>query len=283
MVFEVLAGNSIDAFMSSNSDKLLLSIRDDGTLFRLNDYSWEVLGPLCPGNGPFTIHIMEKDDSENVALVYAVDSYGNLFQSNGELWIELIPSPDTSATYPMSSVFTVSESLKQLVLIDEVGILHFADSDDNWFSPFEEFNALPPRAMSFHYFAKKDSISAFILGVDGILYENNEVGWIPSGIQSEESDIQCFDSYADTETGETFIVAVDQSGMIYTSKSRGELALLSHERCPGFSPWDIKLLHTGGGIFDLLCIDSNGMLSLATDSSWITLSDSFENSQSVPE
>ncbi len=276
MIYEASADNSLDAFQSSNSDKLVMSIRDDGTLFRFEEDSWEVLGEPCPGAGPFTLHLMEKEDSENVALIFVIDSSGKLFQTNGEWWIELIASPDSTSNYSQSSIFRVSGTVLQLVLLDDAGNVFINNSDDGWFSPFDVFPATPPRAMSFHYDEATNTFNPFIIGADGRLYGYFNGDWQSSTTPESDWNIQNVEIYIDTETNGTFMVAFDDSGRMYTNAAGDGSVLTNHEPCPGVAPWDIKLLYIGEGNFDLLCLDSNGMLSLATVFSWTTLADSFE-------
>ena len=71
------------------------------------------------------------------------------------------------------------------------------------------------------------------------------------------------------------VMAVRDDGVLFTYTLKRWQA--ADEPCPGAGPWDIDLLCTGNGIFDILCLDSTGGLYRATEDSWITLANSFQD------
>ena len=270
-----IAMNSLDAFRNSESDELVMTIKDDGILFTYTDSGWESVGEPCSGSGPFSLHIMERVGVEREALVFVTDSSGQLFQTNGDWWIELIEPPETASHVSISSIFSFSGTILHLVLLDVEGNLFISDSDEHWSSPFATFPSNPPRDMSFYYDEATSTMIPYIIGSDGGLYGYLDGSWQSTGQLEKGWNIQKLESYVYPETGAVFMVAIDDSGRVFDNSIQGILAETNHEPCPGTGPWDLELQNSGLDSFDLLCIDSTGQLFLASDGSWNKVADSF--------
>ncbi len=269
------AMNSLDAFSNSSSDYLVMAISDDGVLFKYTDSGWEEIGEPCPGTAPFTLQLKANQVYEREAMVFVIDASGQLFQTNGERWIELIAPPETASAISLSSIFSISTSSMQLVMIDNEGDLFINDSDTTWASPFESFPSSPPRDMTFYYDEVTNTINPFIIGADGKLYGFYNGGWQTAELPESEWNIQNLESYVYVETGAIFMIAIDGSGQLYDNTNQGILAASIHDPCPGTGPWDFKLVSSGPDNFDLLCLDSTGRLFTAYDGSWSSVTDAF--------
>ncbi len=280
-VNSVLADGSFDVVQNDNYDRLAMAVRDDGVLFTYTVKRWQAEDEPCPGTGPFCIELNNTIDPGQETLVFVTDSRGTLFQTNGELWFELKQPPGTVSAVSHSSVFRLSDTVLQLALLDHTGNLFINDSDSTWSTPFPIFPAVPARDMSFNYNSSTDTLNPLILGSDGLIYIcfNNE--WRPTEELESEWNIQNIETYTDYKSGGVLLVAFDDLGRMYSNAAGDGLVMITHEPCPGAGPWDIDLLCTGNGIFDILCLDSTGGLYRATEDSWITLANSFQDDGSL--
>ena len=277
-VNSVLADGRLDAIQNRNSNKLIMAMRDDGVLFTYTWDGWQAGDEPCPGTGPFCVQLRSRIDSNQEALVFIIDSTGTLFQTNGKWWHELIGPPDTASAVSLSSIFRLSDTVLQLALLDLTGDFHINDSDNSWFTPFPVFPAAPARDMSFNYDRSTDTMNPFVLGSDGLLYAYFHKGWKSTDKPESEWNIQSIATYVDKKTGGFLLVAFDDLGRMYSNAVGDGLVLTTREPCPGTGPWDIDMLLTGDGMYDILCLDSTGGLYRATDDdSWITLADSFQD------
>ncbi|MEA3265888.1 MAG: hypothetical protein U9P42_02950 [Candidatus Fermentibacteria bacterium] len=276
-VTSILADGSLDAVQSSNSNILIMAMRNDGVLFTYTLNGWQAEDEPCPGTGPFCVQLYNRIDSDDGALVFVIDSRGTLFQTNGEWWHELIGPPDTASVVSLGSVFRLSDHALQVALLDNAGIFHINGSDHSWFTPFAIFPAAPARDMSFNYDSSTDTMTVLVIGSDGLLYADFKEKWRSADKPESAWNIQNIATYVDNETGGVLLVAFDDSGRMYTNTAGDGLVLTTHEPCPGAGPWDIDMLYTGNGMFDILCLDTTGGLYRATEDSWITLADSFPN------
>ncbi|MCD4708648.1 MAG: hypothetical protein K8S62_13020 [Candidatus Sabulitectum sp.] len=279
-VNSVLADGSLDAVQSSSSNKLIMAVRDDGVLFTYTWNGWQAEDEPCPGTGSFCVQLHNRIDSDEEALVFVIDSTGTLFQTNGEWWHELIGPPDTVSAVSHGSVFRITDRVIQLALLDHAGNFYINESDHSWFAPFPLFPSAPARDMSFNYDRSTDTMNPFVLGSDGLLYAYFNMKWRSTDKPESEWNIQNITTYVDNETGGVLLVAFDDSGRMYSNSAGDGLVLTTHEPCPGAGPWDVDLLCTGNGMFDILCLDSTGGLYRATDDSWIKLADSFQDGES---
>lgn len=276
-VSSMLAVGSLDAVQNNNYDRLAMAIRDDGVLFTYTVKRWQAVEEPCPGVGPYCLQLHNRIDSNDEALVFVVDSRGRLFQTNGEWWQELIGPPDSISAVTVSSVFRVSDSVLQLALLDDAGNLYINDTDSTWSTPFPVFPSAPARDMSFGYDASNDILDPILLGSDGLLYVYYLGEWRSTAELETEMNIQNFATYTDYKTGTILLVAFDALGRMYSNAAGNGLVLTTQEPCPGVGPWDIDLLCTGNGIFDILCLDSTGGLYRAAEGPWITLANSFQD------
>ena len=275
LIQSATAMNSVDVLRKSESDELVMAISDDGVLYGYTDSGWETVGEPCPGTGPFTLQLRENEGYEGEALVFVIDSSGQLFQTNGNCWIELLTTPETLSAITLSSVISLSSTSIQLVLISEEGDLFINDSDTSWVSPFETFPSSPPKDLTFYFDEATNTINPFIIGADGRLYGFYNEDWQTAELPESEWNIHNLESYVYLETGNIFMIAVDGSGRLYDNTNQGILASSVHDPCPGTGPWDVKLVNSGPGSFDLLCLDSTGQLFLAFEGSWSRVADSF--------
>ncbi len=275
LIQSATAMNRFDVFSNNISGDLVLAISDDGFLLEYTDSGWETIGESCPGTSPFSLQLKANERNEREALIFVIDSSGQLFQTNGDTWVELLSPPETHSAITLSSVISLSPASIQLVLISEEGDLFINDSDTSWVSPFETFPSSPPRDMTFYSDEATYTINPFIIGADGKLYGFYNGGWQTAELPESEWNIQNLESYVHSETGTIFLIAVDGLGQLYDNVNQGILASSIHDPCPGTGPWDFKLVNSGPGIFDLLCLDSTGQLFLAYDGSWSRLADSF--------
>ncbi len=276
-VNSLLADGSFDAVQNSNYDRLAMAVSNDGVLFTYTVKRWQAADEPCPGTGPFCVQLHNRIDSDEEALVFVIDSTGKLFQTNGEWWHELIGPPDTASAVLISSVFRVSDTVLQLALLDNDGNLYVNDSDSSWFTPFPIFPSAPARDMSFNYDISNDILDPIVLGSDGLLYVYFNNKWRSTEELESDWNIQSIATYVEDKTEGILLVAFDDLGRMYSNAAGDGLVLTTHEPCPGTGPWDIDLLCTGNGIFDILCLDSTGGLYRATEDSWITLANSFQD------
>lgn len=271
-----MAYGRLDALQNSNSNQLIMAIRDDGVLFTITSEGWEVMGEPCPGTGPFCIQLHNKPGSEEVALIFVIDSTGKLFQTDGEVWFDLMEPPDSASVISLSSIFRMSGREMQIALLDQTGEFYINDSNHSWITPFPTFPATPARDMSFIYDISTNTMNPLVIGSDGLLYAYFDGEWKSTDKPESEDNIQNLETYVSNETGGVLLMAFDDLGQMYSNSSGEELELISHEPCPGTGPWDIKLLYTGNGVFDVMCLDSVGGFYVATNNSWSTLDDSFQ-------
>ena len=274
-VCNVFADGRLDTYQSINSNKLIMAMRDDGTLFTYTSEGWQTAIDSCPGTGPYCVQLQNKIDSVDEALVFVIDSTGKLFQTGGEGWYELIGPPDTVSEVSRGSVFRLSGGVMQLALLDPAGNFYINDSDTSWFAPFPVFPAAPARDMSFNYDASADIMDPILIGSDGLLYDYLDGEWRSADKPESQWNIQNIAAYIDYESGGVLLMGFDDSGRMYLNSAGEGLALTPYEPCPGIGPWDIDLLYIGNGMFDILCLDSKGGLYSATENSWVTLTDSF--------
>ena len=274
-VSSLVADGRLDTVQNSNSDKLIMAMRDDGVLFTYTSEGWQAVIDSCPGIGPYCVQLQCRTDSEDEALVFVIDSTGTRFQTNGEWWHEFAGPPDTASGRPLSAVFRISDTELQLALLDHAGHLQINDSDNSWFAPFPIFPATPARDMSFNYDRSTSIINPFVLGSDGLIYAYFDKEWRSTDKPEPEWNIQRIATYTHIKTCTVLLVAFDDSGRMYSNSAGDELVLTPYDPCPGTGPWDIDLLYTGNGMFDILCLDSTGGLYSATDHSWVTLAESF--------
>ena len=107
-VSSVVADGSLDTYHSSNSNKLVIAVRDDGVLFTFTSDGWQVQIDSCSGIGPFCVQLQGKIDSIDEALVFVIGSTGKLLQTNDEIWYELIEPPDAVSAVSRGSANAVS-------------------------------------------------------------------------------------------------------------------------------------------------------------------------------
>ena len=275
LIQSATAMNRFDVFSNNLSGDLLMAISDEGVLYEYADSGWETVGVPCPGTAPFILQLKANERDEREVLIFVIDSSGQLYQTNGVTWVELITPPEVNSAITLSSIISLSSTSMQLVMLSENGDLFINDSDTSWVSPFETFPSSPPRDLTFYSDEATNTISPFIIGADGMLYGYYNGCWQTAELPESEWNIQNLESYIHSETGTIFMIAVDGSGQLYDNANQGVLASSIHDPCPGTAPWDFKLVNNGPGIFDLLCLDSTGQLFLAYDGSWNRLTDSF--------
>jgi len=76
-------------------------------------------------------------------------------------------------------------------------------------------------------------------------------------------------------TGELFLIAIDNEGVIYDNFSE-EFILSNLSECPGEAPFNLKIVFSNEGVFDILCLDSVGNIYIAnSDNTWNQISTSF--------
>lgn len=275
LTLPAFAVNRIAAFHHGEEGTLVMAMSNQGLLHNFDRNEWTVLGEPCPGEAPFSLHLMNGYSIDNSALIYVIDSAGTCYQTDGTRWEVFLHSPDSTVDFSTGTIFSTSDTHFAVVLVDENGETYVNSPGGTCRKPFPVFPAAPVRDMAVYYDRPTDLLNLFVIGSDGKMYGCIRGQWQSADSPDYQWDIRRIEMNVNPETGDGFIVASDGEGCLYSNVSMQGLRPAEFDAFPEPGPWDLELIHSGGDGFDLLCIDSTGRLYLAMDGSWNSVCEPF--------
>ena len=255
------------------TNQTVLSLNENGGFYLLTTEGWLDIEAPCPGDGPYQLEIVEHPAYPESLLIYAFDDYGRIFAFSDSVWSPPMELQEPTQPGFCCDIFTVRETGVSIILVDGEGNIRLS-AGKTWDLSFQPFTLAPPRETVALYDTLTTTLAPFILGEDGKIYffVNNE--WLPL-VNLEAIHVIDFDCFMHPTTGEIFLMAIDNEGFIYDNFS-GEFVISNLSEYPGEGPFDLKIIFSNEGIYDILCIDSTGNLFIAnTDNTWYWLSTGF--------
>lgn len=261
------------AAFHGTSKQTVLALNENGNFYSLTTIGWLNTENPCPGDGPFQLEIVEHPTYPESLLIISFNSQGSIFSFSDSTWSEALDTQDSSQSEYCFDIFNVNESGLSIMIIDNQGNIRLSSGAD-WDSSFPDFTLAKTHTLVALYDTTTATLAPFILGEDGQIYIFMENEW-QALVDLEAIHIVSFDCFMHPTTGEIFLIAIDNDGFIYDNFS-GDFALSNLNECPGIEPFNLKLIFSKEGIFDVLCLDSIGNLFIAnTDNTWNQVASDF--------